>query len=173
MYQQSQQIFQSDVLKILPVTNTWIDWLSGFLVSKLTGIIILAWDDAIQGGCILQFNTYWHESEWSREHLNLWPFNHNNNIEMPRPSILGKLFFDFLRSMGYGSKLKTHSLSFWKLSIKYIYATLPFGSFLEKQGVCHTVALPFALRSILRQKKKNYGNSNISPCKNIIFKKIL
>jgi hypothetical protein len=23
----------------------------------------------------------------------------------------------------------------------------------------------------LRQKKKNYGNSNISPCKNIIFKK--
>jgi hypothetical protein len=36
------------------------------------------------------------------------------------------------------------------------------------------VALPFTLKSILRQKKKNYGNSNISPCKNIlIFKKIL
>jgi hypothetical protein len=33
------------------------------------------------------------------------------------------------------------------------------------------MALPFTLRSILRQKK-NYGNSkNISPCKNIIFKK--
>jgi hypothetical protein len=33
------------------------------------------------------------------------------------------------------------------------------------------VALPFALKSTLR-KKKNYGNSNISPCKNIlIFKK--
>jgi hypothetical protein len=32
------------------------------------------------------------------------------------------------------------------------------------------VALPFTLKSILRQKK-NYGNSNISPCKNIIFKK--
>jgi len=31
-------------------------------------------------------------------------------------------------------------------------------------------ALPFTLKSILRQKK-NYGNSNISPCKNIIFKK--
>jgi hypothetical protein len=30
------------------------------------------------------------------------------------------------------------------------------------------VALPFTLKSILRQKKKkNYGNSNISPCKNI------
>jgi hypothetical protein len=27
-------------------------------------------------------------------------------------------------------------------------------------------------KSILRQKK-NYGNSNISPCKNVIFKKIL
>jgi hypothetical protein len=34
-------------------------------------------------------------------------------------------------------------------------------------------ALPFTVKSILRQKKKNYGkNSNISPCKNIlIFKK--
>jgi hypothetical protein len=40
----------------------------------------------------------------------------------------------------------------------------------KKQGVCHTVALPFTLKSILRQKN-NYGNSNISPCKNIIFKK--
>jgi hypothetical protein len=39
-----------------------------------------------------------------------------------------------------------------------------------QRGVCHTVALPFTLKSILRQKK-NYGNSNISPCKNIIFKK--
>jgi hypothetical protein len=27
------------------------------------------------------------------------------------------------------------------------------------------------LKSILRQKKKNYRNSNISPCKNIILKK--
>jgi hypothetical protein len=39
-----------------------------------------------------------------------------------------------------------------------------------KQGACHMVALPFTLKSILRQEK-NYGNSNISPCKNIIFKK--
>jgi hypothetical protein len=39
------------------------------------------------------------------------------------------------------------------------------------QGFYHTVvALPFTLKSILRQKK-NYGNSNISPCKNIILKK--
>jgi hypothetical protein len=35
-----------------------------------------------------------------------------------------------------------------------------------------TLALPFTLNSILRQNK-NYENSNISPCKNIIFKKIL
>jgi hypothetical protein len=34
--------------------------------------------------------------------------------------------------------------------------------------VHHIVALPFTLKSILRQKK-NYRNSNISPCKNIIF----
>jgi hypothetical protein len=32
------------------------------------------------------------------------------------------------------------------------------------------MALPFTLKSILRQKKNN-ENSNISPCKNIIFKK--
>ncbi len=35
-----------------------------------------------------------------------------------------------------------------------------------KQGVCHTVALPFTLKRILMQKK-NYENSIISPCKNI------
>jgi hypothetical protein len=32
------------------------------------------------------------------------------------------------------------------------------------------MALAFTLQSILRQKK-NYGNPNISPCKNTIFKK--
>jgi hypothetical protein len=40
----------------------------------------------------------------------------------------------------------------------------------KTRGVSHIVALPFTLKSILRQKKKNYGNSNISPCHNIIFK---
>jgi hypothetical protein len=35
-----------------------------------------------------------------------------------------------------------------------------------KQGVCQTVALPFTLKRILMQKK-NYENSNISPCKNV------
>ncbi len=41
----------------------------------------------------------------------------------------------------------------------------------KKKRVCHTLALPFILKSITRQRKKNYGNSNISPCKNIVFKK--
>ncbi len=41
-----------------------------------------------------------------------------------------------------------------------------------KQILCHTVALPFTLKKVSQEKKKNYGNSNIiSPCKNIIFKK--
>jgi len=40
----------------------------------------------------------------------------------------------------------------------------------SKQGVRHTVTSPFTLKSICRQKK-NYGNSNISPCKSLIFKK--
>jgi hypothetical protein len=38
------------------------------------------------------------------------------------------------------------------------------------RGVSHYVALPFALKSILRQKK-NDENSTVSPCENIIFKK--
>ncbi len=42
-----------------------------------------------------------------------------------------------------------------------------------KQGVCHhTVALRFTLKKYLKaKKKKNYGKSNISRFKNIIFKK--
>jgi hypothetical protein len=32
------------------------------------------------------------------------------------------------------------------------------------------MALPFTFKGILRQKK-NYENSNISPCKTVIFKK--
>jgi hypothetical protein len=35
-----------------------------------------------------------------------------------------------------------------------------------KQGV----ALPLTLKGLVRQKR-NYGNSNISSCKNIVFKK--
>jgi len=37
-----------------------------------------------------------------------------------------------------------------------------------KQRVCHIATLPFTLKIILKAKKKTYGNSNISPCKNII-----
>jgi len=48
---------------------------------------------------------------------------------------------------------------------------LPICLNLRNKGVCHTVALPFTLNSILLREKKNYENSNISPCKNIIFKK--
>jgi hypothetical protein len=33
------------------------------------------------------------------------------------------------------------------------------------------MALPFTLKGIFRQTEKNYENSNISPCKNIIVKK--
>jgi hypothetical protein len=39
------------------------------------------------------------------------------------------------------------------------------------QGACHTMALPFTLKRILRQKK-NYGSySNISLCQDVILKK--
>ncbi len=42
----------------------------------------------------------------------------------------------------------------------------------SEQGVCHNVALSFRFKSIVRQKK-DYKNSNISPCKNIISSKNL
>jgi len=40
----------------------------------------------------------------------------------------------------------------------------------RNKRVWDTMALTFQFKSTLR-KKKNYGNSNISPCKNIIYKK--
>jgi hypothetical protein len=39
------------------------------------------------------------------------------------------------------------------------------------RGVSHCGLAIYMGKSMLRQKKKNYGNSNISPCKNIMFKK--
>jgi hypothetical protein len=39
----------------------------------------------------------------------------------------------------------------------------------ETRGVSHC-GLAIYIKSILKQKK-NYGNSNISSCKNIVFKK--
>jgi hypothetical protein len=42
----------------------------------------------------------------------------------------------------------------------------------EKRAKLGTFSSTCTLKSILRQKK-NYGNSNISPCKNTIFKKAL
>jgi hypothetical protein len=42
----------------------------------------------------------------------------------------------------------------------------------ETRDVSHYGLANYILKSNLRQKK-NYGNSNILPCQNIIFKKIL
>jgi hypothetical protein len=43
----------------------------------------------------------------------------------------------------------------------------------QQQVVCHTVGLAIYIKKVSEDKKKNYGNSNIWPCKNLIFKKIL
>ncbi len=70
-------------------------------------------------------------------------------------------------------KLKT---KIWKISKdnknKSLLKLHPFVriTHVVTRGVCHMVAMPFTLKSILRQTK-NYENSNISPCENIIFKK--
>jgi hypothetical protein len=72
------------------------------------------------------------------------------------------------------SHTHTHTIYSGQLSGSYVNRGQLVGCVggQKKQGVCHTAALPFILRSILWQKK-NYGNKNISPCKNIIVKKIL
>jgi hypothetical protein len=41
----------------------------------------------------------------------------------------------------------------------------------NKGCVTHCGLAIFTLNVIFKRQKKNYGNSNISPCKNIIFKK--
>jgi len=41
---------------------------------------------------------------------------------------------------------------------------------INKQGVSHC-SLAIYIKKYLKAKRKHYGNSNISPCKNIIFKK--
>jgi hypothetical protein len=51
------------------------------------------------------------------------------------------------------------------LSFPRILIIFFFVGIIKTKGLCHTVALPFTCKSILRPKK-NYGNSNISPCKN-------
>jgi hypothetical protein len=60
----------------------------------------------------------------------------------------------------------------WIITQKYIYFSHLWENFshVKQQGVCHNVALPFTLKSIWRERK-NYGKSNILPCKNIVFKK--
>ncbi len=65
---------------------------------------------------------------------------------------------------------KTHIIIIYCCWILH-YGIQKFPSFIDEalcQVVFHTVALPFTLKSISRQKK-NYVNSSISPCKNIIF----
>jgi hypothetical protein len=42
---------------------------------------------------------------------------------------------------------------------------------LDKQGGVSHCFLAIYIKKYLKAKKGNYGNSNISPCKNIIFKK--
>jgi len=79
--------------------------------------------------------------------------NCNPSYEAPTPTRSALGF------SGLGSKKRL-----WELVVSFVWQAQ------LQQGVCHTVALPFALKSILRQKK-NYENSTISPCENIIFKK--
>jgi hypothetical protein len=43
----------------------------------------------------------------------------------------------------------------------------------KTRGVTHPVTLPFTLKSVLMQKKNYEKFKHFTPCKNVIFKKIL
>jgi len=66
--------------------------------------------------------------------------------------------------VGYGSNRGWQNLSTGTIQICEGYDIIQLLTWLGYEGST------FTLKSILR-RKKNYGNSNISPCKNIIFKK--
>jgi hypothetical protein len=86
-------------------------------------------------------------------------------------------------SQGEQASNYTHSFTLseaskrWSLSYSIFTRTLHNMCFFMKinitMGVSHTLCgLAICIKiSILRQKKKNDGNSNISPCQNMIFKK--
>ncbi len=63
-------------------------------------------------------------------------------------------------------------LCLWLKALEWPIRVSQIGHKEYQQGVCVTLwpCHSHFKKSILRQKK-NYGNSNISPCKNIIFKK--
>ncbi len=89
---------------------------------------------------------------------------------------IAKMFFYMVPSMNFKKPL--HGLNHFvqtKYHVKKTHSPRSCKSVSPKQsqtrGVLHC-GLPFTVKSILMQKK-NYENSNISPCKNIIFKKIL
>ncbi len=64
------------------------------------------------------------------------------------------------------------TISFWMHHTKPFVIHVWLANMLPNKGcVTHCVALPFTLKSLLRRQKKIYGNSTISPCKNIIFQK--
>jgi hypothetical protein len=73
------------------------------------------------------------------------------------------------RLLGCICKWSMHKNTYTSYTCFWDHALLPrlLAKSVLKQGVCHTRALPSTWTSISRQKK-NYGNSNISPCKNII-----
>ncbi len=69
-------------------------------------------------------------------------------------------------SQNYGRITKHFGLHMWNILSFFAYLKENSPIFVcLYQGVCHTVPLPFTVKSILMQKK-NYENSNISPCKN-------
>jgi hypothetical protein len=83
----------------------------------------------------------------------------------PTSDFFGSNFLPF-----FGNKIRAIFLIFFSsvMLTNFIIFGAKFNTIWTSQGVHHTMALPFTLNSILRQKK-NYGNSNISPCKSIIF----
>jgi hypothetical protein len=85
------------------------------------------------------------------KHLHMW----NERFYVKIIDMVSSIGYPMIQILGTCNQMQSLPIGASTSSFCYI-----------KQGVCHTVALPFTLKSILRQKK-NYQNSNISPCKNV------
>jgi hypothetical protein len=126
---------------------------------------------------LMEYLEICHLSKWNPQNL----INYSTNMcwcgQGTRVKGLGRLSTSGLcyhyhksGANGGGSHYLKYACSGWML-IKGNLGSTQFnqGPTLETRGVSHC-GLAFTLKSILRWKK-NYENSNISPCKNIIFKK--
>jgi hypothetical protein len=101
---------------------------------------------------LLPKNKIWSPILWRPKIFGCQPYDNQN---------ISNLTLQWLKGFGHQT-YNNRKISIVTLAIMKFFRSPSFP--------CVTLWLAITLNNILR-KKKNYGNSNISPCKNIIFRK--